>query len=124
MSYRMMSRLFTLAALVLLMAPLAWGQTAVKKSGANKPIVETIKFSEPTTVNGTTIQPGEYRIVAHGDTLQVEDVNDKVLAESPISWRRLDHTIEKTKLDIDKGVLTKVELGGTHEVVLLHHSST
>lgn len=33
-------------------------------------------------------------------------------------------TIGKTKLDIDKGVLTKVELGGTREAVLLHGSNT
>lgn len=124
MSYRVMSRLFTPVVLGILMAPLAWGQATVKKPAANKPIVETITFSESTTVNGTTIQPGEYRIVADRDKLQVKDVNDKVLAESPIAWKHLDHTIGKTKLDIDKGVLTKVELGGTREAVLLHHSTT
>jgi hypothetical protein len=114
--------LFPLA-IASLVAPLAFGKSVVNnKPGENQPIVKMLKFTNPIIVNGKTMQPAEYRIVAKGNELKVEDLNRKVLAESPITWQQLGHRFKTTKMDIDHGVLTKVDLGNTNEAVLLHNS--
>lgn len=115
-------KMFLPVAILALAAPLAWGRTTANNSVGNKPIVEVVRVSRSTIVNGTTIQPAEYRMVAKGNELTVEDLNHKVIAKSPITWKRLDDNVGKTKMDIDRGVLTKVSLGGTHEAILLHNS--
>ena len=118
----MLRRIFKLTAplaIVVLVASLAFGQ-----SRHNRAVVETVKFSHPTIVNGTTIEPAEYRIVAEGRELKVEDLNHNVVARSPITWKRFEHRFRTTKTDIDRGVLTKVNLGQTNEAVLLHTSRT
>jgi hypothetical protein len=122
MSHRTISRLLLPIAIAMCLGPMAWGK-GVSKPVVRKSIIEVVKISEPTTVNGTTLQPSEYRMIAKGDKLTVEDSKHKTIAESPISWKRSDEEFGKTKLDIDHGVLTKVNLGGTHEAVLLHNET-
>ena len=120
MSRRTFKLLFPLA-IATLVAPLAFGQSIVNnKPGENQAIVKMLKFSSPTTVNGKTMQPAEYRMVFKGNRLKVEDLNHNVLAESSITWKQSDRQFKTTKLDIDHGVLTKVDLGNTNEAVLLH----
>jgi hypothetical protein len=105
---------------MVLLAPTAWGKSLNR---ASKETVETVKFSKPTIVNGTTVEPARYLLVAKEDKLKVEDLAKKrTIAESPIAWKDSSHRFGKTSMDIDNGVLTKVNLGDTHESVLLHNS--
>jgi hypothetical protein len=87
-----------------------------------EPVVKTVKFEHATRVNRKMVGPGEYKLTAKGYELKFEAADGKTVAVSPITWRRVDHTFDDTKMDIDHDVLTKVNLGGTHEAVLLHTS--
>jgi hypothetical protein len=117
MSLRRISKTFFPFAAALLLAPLTWAKTEARKT-----IIETLKFSHPTIVHGTIVQPGEYQLVVRGNELRVEESNHRVLAQSPVRWKQLGHMADRTMLDIDRGVLTKITLGGRDDAVLLVHS--
>lgn len=123
MSHRIAKLALSLA-IAVPFASLGFAKSGVNKPGDNKEVVEIVRISHPTIVNGTSVQPSEYRMVAKGSELKVEDLNHKVVAKTPITWKQSDRRFKTTKMDIDKGVLTKVSLGNTNEEVLLHHSPT
>ena len=116
----MLNRTFSRALLPLaaglLLTPLAWGKFL--PSGTER----TVTFNKATVVNGTTVQPAEYHIFVKGNELKVETLKDKTVAKSPVTWKHEDKQFNSTKMDIDRGVLTKVELSGTRDAVLLHNS--
>ena len=91
-------------------------------AAVNNQVVETIKFSHPTVINHRTVEPGRYLAVARGHELKLETLNHEVVAESPITWRAHRYAFAWTALDIDHGVLTKINMGHTHDAVLLHTS--
>lgn len=102
-------------ALATLMAAPAWS------SVANRRVEETAHFTRTIVVNGTRVPTGEYLLVARGDRLKVETTRHHVMAESPITWKH-EKLPSIRKLDVDRGVLTKVNIRGTREAVLLHNS--
>ena len=114
------SRIVLPVAMALFFAPLAFGKLPREVSAKGKMATDMIVFSHPTVVNGITLQPGEYRAIAKENELTMENMNHKVVATSFITWGEGDHTFRKTKLDIDHKVLTKIDLGGTREEVVLH----
>jgi len=128
MSDHKLSRFLLPLAIAALVAPVTWSHSRAKKaladeSAAKTPVTETVKIPHPTVINGRMVQPDEYRMVAGRITLKVEDLKtNKVVAESPITWKQVGRHFAKTKMDIDRGILTKVDLGGTRESVLLHNS--
>jgi hypothetical protein len=120
MSHRGIPNVFLPLAMAALFASVALGKSIERISAKGKVATETVTFSHVTVVNGTTLQPGEYRIVANGNELKVEDLNDKVVAECFITWGQSNQKFGKTKVDIDRKVLTKISLGGTRDALLLH----
>jgi hypothetical protein len=112
--------LMALVTFALLLTTAAWSKTVVRRSSE---VIETVNVGHPMVVNGTSVAPGVYRMVAKGDRLRVENLNSHDLAaESPITWKRLENRVKTTKMDIDHDVLTRVNLAGTRDAVLLHRS--
>ena len=109
-------KVFVASALASLIVVPAWSTVA------NRRAEETVRFAHSTVVNRTEVPAGEYLLVVRGDRLKVENMDDhRVMAESPITWRHVSWPTLR-KLDVDRGVLTKVNLRGMHEAVILHNS--
>lgn len=107
--------LVALALASLIVGP-AWSSVSARKAE------ETVRFEHSTTVNRTEVPAGEYLLVVKGDRLKVETLNDHhVVAESPVTWKHESRPALR-KLDVDRGVLTKVNFRGMHESVILHNS--
>lgn|SRR5690348_18290281 len=108
-------KLLVAAALASLIVGPAWS------SVANRRAEETVRFEHSTVVNRTEVPAGEYLLVVKGDRLKVENMDHHVMAESPVTWKHVSRPALR-KLDIDRGVLTKVNFRGMHESVILHNS--
>jgi hypothetical protein len=124
MTFRSISKMFMPIVVVVLTGVFAGpllGESVEKKT-----VVKTLNLTDETTVNGTLIRPGQYRLVIKikDNQLLVEKMDNKVIAESPIQWKRLDARARSTTLYFDSGALTEVRIGGTHDAVNLVGSAT
>ncbi|HET9399799.1 MAG TPA: hypothetical protein VFO34_02520 [Candidatus Acidoferrales bacterium] len=109
-------KLLVAAALASLIVGPAWSSPADRRAE------QTVRFEHSTMVNRTEVPAGEYLLVVKGDRLKVENMSDhRVMAESPITWKHVSRPVLR-KLDVDRGVLTKVNFRDMHESVILHNS--
>jgi len=69
--------------------------------------------SQPTTIGGTEIKPGDYVIRAEDGGTQLEIVSrGKVVAQVPFQWTQLPQKAQASEVDIDGGQVTQVKFGG------------
>ena len=69
--------------------------------------------SQPTTIGGTEIKPGDYVIRAEDGGAQLEIVSrGKVVAQVPCQWTQLPQKAQASEVDIDGGQVTQVKFGG------------
>jgi hypothetical protein len=69
--------------------------------------------SQPTTIGGTEIKPGDYVIRAEDGGAQLEIVSHgKIVAQVPCQWTQLPQKAQASEVDIDGGQVTQVKFGG------------
>ena len=75
-------------------------------------------ISEPTTIGGTQIKPGDYVIkVEDGDT-QLEVLSrGKVVAQVPCQWTQLSAKAQADEVDVDGGKVTQIKFGGKNSAL-------
>ena len=74
--------------------------------------------SEPTTIGGTQIKPGDYVIRVDDGASQVEVLNrGKVVAQVPCQWTQLSQKAQASEVDVDGGQVTQVKFGGKNSAV-------
>jgi len=75
-----------------------------------------ITIDRPATVEGTMLQPGSYRVVAPDNPKDVKDVkfeqNNKVVAEVPAQWTKLDHKSQYSEVMTDSGHVSEINFAG------------
>jgi len=69
--------------------------------------------SQPATIGGTQINPGDYVIRAEDGGSQLEVLSrGKVVAQVPCQWTQLPQKAEASEVDVDSGQVTQVKFGG------------
>lgn len=69
--------------------------------------------SQPTTIGGTEIKPGDYMIQIADGGSQVDVVSrGKVVAQVPCQWTQLPTKAASSEVDVDNGQVTEVKFGG------------
>ena len=73
----------------------------------------TWNVTQPSTIGGTAIKPGEYVIRAEDGGTQLEVVSrGKVVAQVPCQWTQLPQKAQASEVDVDSGQVTEVKFGG------------
>jgi hypothetical protein len=73
----------------------------------------TWNVSQPATIGGTEIKPGEYVIRVEDGGTQLEIVSrGKVVAQVPCQWTQLPQKATASEVDVDSGQVTAVKFGG------------
>ena len=76
-----------------------------------------VRLLEPTTVHGTQLKPGEYKLdVENGKAVFHRG---KQTAEAPAKVANADHKFKDTKFVYDNGSLREIDLGGSTVRVVL-----
>ena len=75
-----------------------------------------ITIVHAANVEGTMLQPGSYRVVASDDAKDTNNVkfmqNDKVVAEVPAQWTKLDHKSQYSEVLTDSGKVSEINFAG------------
>ena len=74
--------------------------------------------SQPTTIGGTEIKPGDYVLRVDDGGTQVEVLNrGKVVAQVPCQWTQLPGKAQASEVDVDGGKVTQIKIGGKTSAV-------
>ena len=74
--------------------------------------------SEPTTIGGTEIKPGDYVIKADDGGSQLEVLSrGKVVAQVPCQWTQLSAKAQASEVDVDGGKVTQIKFAGKNSAV-------
>jgi len=78
-----------------------------------------VRISQPTTIQGTQLEPGTYQIKVPQDGTQMKVVNSdgKVIAQVPCHWVNLRQKADNTEVVFQKNKITEVEFGGKTQAV-------
>lgn len=69
--------------------------------------------SQPTTIGGTEVKPGEYVLRIDDGGSQVEVLSHgKMVAQVPCQWTQLSGKAQASEVDVDSGQVTQVKFGG------------
>jgi hypothetical protein len=73
-------------------------------------------LQEPASVNGTALQPGDYKIQVQGDKAILK-YGKKTVIEAPAKLETADHKYSDTSVDLDsansKTRISEIHIGGT-----------
>jgi hypothetical protein len=89
---------------------------AFSKSNSTNSISVTITLAEKANVNTTTLDPGEYKVVAEGNQAKFEK-DGKVVAEVPCTLKTLSTKAPQTAAAIDHDQLTEIQVSGKTEAI-------
>lgn len=74
--------------------------------------------SQPTTIGGTEVKPGDYVIRADDGGSQLEVLSrGKVIAQVPCQWTQLNEKARASEVDVDNGQVTQVKFGGKNSAI-------
>ena len=88
------------------------------KDNSSGALSARISLDSATTVNNsnTTLEPGEYRVVAEQNQAKFEK-NGKVVAEVPCTLKTLSGKAAYTEFSIDQGRLLEIQVSGKTEAI-------
>lgn len=74
--------------------------------------------SQPTTIGGTQVKPGDYVIRVDDGGSQLEVLSrGKMVAQVPCQWTQLSQKAEASEVDVDGGQVTQIKFGGKNSAV-------
>lgn len=84
-----------------------------------------VTLSEPATVNGTQLQPGDYKVQLEGDKAIFKI--GKTSVEAPAKVETADHKYDTTQVAIDRAnhqsKISEIRIGGTKNRVIFSGAS-
>jgi hypothetical protein len=88
------------------------------KDNSSGALTARISLDSATTVNNsnTTLEPGEYRVVAEQNQAKFEK-DAKVVAEVPCTLKTLSGKAAHTEFSIDQGRLLEIQVSGKTEAI-------
>ena len=82
--------------------------------------VNTVEWtvSDPITIGGTQVKPGNYVIKVEDGGSQLEVLSrGKVVAQVPCRWTQLSAKAQASEVDVDGGKVTQIKIGGKNSAV-------
>ncbi len=80
----------------------------------------TWNVTQPTTIGGTEVKPGDYVIRADDGGTQLEILSrGKVVAQVPCQWTQLAQKAQASEVDEDSGQVTAVKFAGKTAAISL-----
>ena len=74
--------------------------------------------SEPTTMGGTQVKPGDYVIKVDDGGTQLQVLSGgKVVAQVSCQWTQLSAKAQASEVDVDGGKVTQIKIGGKTSAV-------
>ena len=110
MSRRFFS-LFIVAAVLTLVTIPSWA-----KNNSAGSLSATVELYSTTTINNTTLTPGQYRITAEGNQAKFEK-NGKTVAEAPCTIKTLSNKAAQTQFIVDHDHLQEIQISGKTEAI-------
>lgn len=84
-----------------------------------------VTLSEPTSVNGTQLQPGDYKVQMEGDKAVFK--MGKTVVEAPAKVENAEHKYSTTQVAIDsagkQSKINEIRIGGTNTRIVFSGSS-
>lgn len=79
-----------------------------------------VKFFDAVTINGTKLQPGEYRVEVNGDMATIK--RGKTVAEAPVKVENAENKYSTNTLRMDGDRLSEIGIAGTHTKLVFDNS--
>lgn len=84
-------------------------------SAADKTTTYKVTLTQAASVNGTTLQPGDYKIQVEGEKAILK--SGKTVVEAPAKLETADHKFKATSIDYDSAKanpkINEIHFGGT-----------
>ncbi|MGH9865019.1 MAG: hypothetical protein ACRD4H_06360 [Candidatus Acidiferrales bacterium] len=116
MKYNKLVHLFAVALMLAVAIPALASPRGAKMSKALAKGHFTVAGGE--ILNGTTLTPGEYNVVASDSTLSFFR-GDKLIAEAPIQWKDGAQKIGQNAIVTDTGKIQEVRFKGQNRSVVV-----
>ncbi|HEV2523292.1 MAG TPA: hypothetical protein VGT24_13005 [Candidatus Acidoferrales bacterium] len=81
------------------------------KNDSSDSVTASVKFTAPTTVGGTKLAPGDYKVTADTSKAKFQQ-GSKVVAEVPCTLKDFSGKINQTTFVIDHDQLTEIQVAG------------
>ncbi|HXJ15637.1 MAG TPA: hypothetical protein VNM68_00385 [Candidatus Polarisedimenticolia bacterium] len=104
-----------LAALFLAAATWA-GDAATPKH--SKPLSTTVQLMVTSSLNGTTLPPGSYKVVANDSKVTIEQ-SGKVIAEAPVEWKEGERKARYSTVVYDNHGVREIHFDGKTRYVVV-----
>lgn len=94
-------------------------------SAADKTTTYKVTLTQPASVNGTTLQPGDYKIQVEGDKAILK--TGKTVVEAPAKLQTAEHKFTATSIDYDSTkanpTINEIHIGGTTTRIIFSSSA-
>ncbi len=104
-------QILALAAFVVMILP-AQGWSKPKDS-----VSTTISVGTNVTVNNKTLEPGDYKVLAEGNTAKFERDGD-IVAEAQFTWKTLSSKPSYSEVMTDHSRITEVDFSGKTQAIV------
>ena len=79
-----------------------------------------VKFWEPVTINGSKLQPGEYRVEVNGGMAVIK--RGKTMAEAPVKVENSERKYATNTVRIEGDRVSEIGIAGTHTKLVFDNS--
>jgi len=79
-----------------------------------------VKFFEPVTINGSKLQPGEYRVEVNGGNAVIK--RGKMVAEAPVKVENSEQKYSSNTVRIEGDRVSEIGIAGTHTKLVFDNS--
>ncbi len=89
---------------------------AKAKSDSGDAITATITLTATTTVGGTQLAPGQYKVVVEGNQAKFEQ-KSKVVAEVPCTLKDISYKPTTTEFVLDHDHISEIQVSGKTKAI-------
>lgn len=116
MKYNKLVHLFAVALMLAVAIPAMASPKGAKMS--NSIVKGQFAVAGGEIINGTTLAPGEYKVVASDSTVSFFR-GDKLIVQAPIQWKDGTQKIEQNAIVTDAGKIQEVRFKGQNRSVVV-----
>lgn len=110
----MSRRVFSILAAILAVSVMSVSLWA--KNDSNEAVTASIKLTSATSVGGTKLEPGDYKVVVDGNKAKFEKGNKQV-AEVPCTVKDLSVKVNTTSFVLDHDQLSEIQVAGKSKAI-------
>jgi len=86
------------------------------KPNSSEALKATVNLTETTTLNNTTLTPGQYKVTAEGNQATFER-DGKIVAQIPCTWKTLPNKSEYSAVLTDHHRVLEIDFSGKTQAI-------